>query len=55
MPRFTNTLTGSVVNVPEATAAQLGSEWTPTGQAVPAEPSEDTQEPKRRARPRKTN
>lgn len=39
MPRFTNTLTGSVVNVDEATAAQLGPEWVPAaGKAEPRKP-----------------
>lgn len=39
MPRFTNSLTGSVVNVDEVTAAQLGSDWAPVaGKAEPRKP-----------------
>lgn len=46
MPRFTNSLTGSVVNVDEVTAAQLGSDWAPTaGKAEPRKP--ETKQPRR--------
>lgn len=39
MPRFTNSVTGVVVNVDEATAAQLGSDWAPAvGKAEPQKP-----------------
>jgi hypothetical protein len=50
MPRFTNSLTGSVVNVDEATAAQLGAEYVPTEQPK----AESEQKPKTR-RTRSTN
>lgn len=43
MPRFTNTLTGSVVNVDEATAAQLGSDWVPAAGKAESRKSEPKQ------------
>lgn len=49
MPKFTNKLSGSVVNVDDATAENLGPEWVPFG-----EPVDDISAP-RRGRPRKTN
>lgn len=40
MPRFTNSLTGVVVNVDEATASQMGSDWAPSaGKAEPRKPT----------------
>lgn len=33
MPKFTNSLTGVVVNVDDATAEQLGPEWQAAGGA----------------------
>jgi len=43
MPRFTNSLTGSVVNVDDATAGWLGSEWVPADQ-----PATEDEKPKQR-------
>ncbi|MCC3277529.1 hypothetical protein LJ753_16820 [Arthrobacter sp. zg-Y20] len=49
MPRFTNSVTGVVVNVDEVTAAQLGSEWAPAaGKAAP-------QKPQTKPKPRRKN
>lgn len=46
MPRFTNSLTGVVVNVDEVTAALLGSDWAPAvGKAESRKP--DTKQPRR--------
>jgi hypothetical protein len=57
MPRLTNTLTGVVVNVDDALAERLGSEWVPAAGKADPEPQEPEakQEPKRRGRPRKTD
>lgn len=51
MPRFTNTATGVVVSVDEATAAQLGAEWSPVGGGVD---SDDTKIPEPKTRARRT-
>ena len=47
MPRLRNTLTGSIVNVDDLTAAHLGSEWEPVKESAPekkAEPRKTTVE-----------
>jgi len=45
MPRFTNKLSGSVVNVDEATAANLGPDYVPV-----KEKAESEDKPARRTR-----
>lgn len=45
MPRFTNKLTGSVVNVSDADAENLGPDYAPVKAAAPAE-----EKPARRTR-----
>lgn len=50
MPRFTNSLTGVVVNVDEATAAQLGADWSPTGGSAKSAASDAEDKPARRSR-----
>lgn len=53
MPRLRNSVTGVVVNVDDATAEQLGADWSPTaGKAEPKSP--DAEEKPRRGRPRKS-
>lgn len=48
MLRFTNSLSGSVVNVDEATAAQLGPDWVPAaGKAEPRKP--EAKQPRRKS------
>ena len=46
MPRFTNKLSGSVVNVDEATAANLGPDYVP----VKEKAAESEDKPARRTR-----
>ena len=54
MPRFTNSLTGVVVNVDDATAAQLGADWSPAAGKADSK-SPDTEEKPRRGRARKSD
>ena len=49
MPRFTNSVTGVVVNVDEATAAQLGPDWDQAGGGA------ESDDKPRRSRARKSD
>lgn len=54
MPRLRNSVSGVVVNVDEATAAQLGSGWVSTaGVAESTEPAPES-EPEQAPAPRRT-
>jgi hypothetical protein len=49
MPRLTNTMTGVVVNVDDATAAQLGADWSPVeSKADSADEAKPTRKPRAR-------
>jgi hypothetical protein len=49
MARFTNAMTGVVVNVDDATAAQLGADWSPVeGKAESADEAKPARKPRTR-------
>jgi hypothetical protein len=50
MPRLRNSMTGVVVNVDDATAGQLGSEWGPAGRPASDAPQPDEKPAQRRTR-----
>lgn len=41
MTRYRNSLTGSVVDVPEARGRRLSQEWRPLTEGAPEEPTDD--------------
>lgn len=48
MPRLRNLQSGAVVNVSDATAARLGSEWGPVAQSAPKKtPAKKAASPKK--------
>jgi len=49
VPRLTNSQTGVVVNVDEATAAQLGPEWGPAGGGAKSDDDTKTTTRRRKA------
>lgn len=54
MPRYRNTVTGVVVDIPEALAASIGS-YEPVDAAVPQESTVDAERPVQRRTRRKAD
>ena len=53
MPRLMDTARGVVVNVDDATAAQLGAEYKPIAEQAEPEPAPEV-EPEKKAAPRRS-